>query len=203
MGTYADYSEWLKQGDNLAKEDEAWLRDHTQPREEVAKIVRDTLDEWNLHSVLEFGCGTGWLGNAICAQYTGVDRNPECVAIADERRRNPQAVYFKGDIREWVPQDLAVVDLVVSFSFLKHFGLHEWESVFQKFLSFGEFAIFTLQTTDGEDEEDGTEYHHVWIGPKTLKEALKDHEILHTEVRWNDPNSDKQDILFVVKRKDA
>lgn len=197
---FADYSEWLKQGENLENEDRAWLKDHTEERQEVSAIVQNVISSHNVDSMVEFGCGAGWLGNMIqpFVSYTGIDANEGCLALANERKRNPMALYLQGDIRKTLGSGC---DLVCAFSFLKHFGLHEWEGVMDQFFSFAPLAVFTLQLTDGEDEEDGTEYHHVWIGPETLKGALRHHEVLLTREMWKDPNSDKRDVLFVVKRK--
>jgi hypothetical protein len=200
LGNFADYSHFLAQGDKLAEEDAAWLRDHTQEREEVAALVNRIISENDIETMIEFGCGTGWVGQVLPPHvwYTGVDGNSECVAIAQERNRKPTSDYKHGDIRQH--RD-TLHDLVCSISFLKHFGLHEWEGVMDQFLSFGRYAIFTLQLTDGDDYDDGTEYHHVWIGPDTLKSVLKGHETLFTDLRWSCPNSTDRDVLYAVKRK--
>ena len=81
--------------------------------------------------------------------YIGVDANEKCIAAAKSKINNDYFHFTNTDIREAKSE---YIDLVYSFAFLKHFGLHEWPDIFKKVSSLGEFAdgvFYTCPMLDG------------------------------------------------------
>lgn len=179
----ADYSEFLTPA-QLEHEEQLWatcglyqkyadiawkaIADLPIPTRTVgSQVYREDL------RVLEIGCGTGWVPHELRKRfgphfmnYTGVDKNPGCVARA--ATKTPQYAFHLGDVRSLVipgPADARrPFDLVMTWAVLKHFGLGEWDWVFAKILAFGKVAAFTLPITDqAEAIDDGIEFPHVRI----------------------------------------
>lgn len=168
-----DYSEWLTP-DRLAEEERLW--GEVEAYKVYAGLVDEALslaelDPSHQPSVREIGCGTGWVPTAISreVQYVGIDKNPRCLALA--RAKNPGTHFVQADVRDI---DYATpADLVCSFAVLKHFGLHEWDALVTKILSFGRHAAFTLPVTDADSYDDGEEFPHVWINWHHLHRVLE------------------------------
>lgn len=172
-----DFSEWLY-GDNFQKEEEAWARfNEGDGHRRFARHV----NRLEPKSVLEFGCGTGWTASYLdCKRYVGVDANPFCVRYASERC--PDKTFVEKEFRAYKQEVKPTVDVVLCVSFLKHFGLDEWDTIFQKFLSYGRHAVFTMQIAD-RDFDDGVEWPHSWITEEHLAEQLvvAGHEMVDRE----------------------
>ncbi len=137
-------------------------------------------------SILEIGCGSGILAAALPddVSYLGVDRNPHFLEMA--RQRNKDAItqrrheYLCWDVRNL---DRPPRDLVMAWSFMKHFGLYEWEQILAKVLSFGQYGAFSMQIAD-RDHDDGVDYHHVCVRQERVYAAVKaaGHEVLQQEL---------------------
>lgn len=74
-------------------------------------------------SVLEIGCGTGWLTRAFAAagiQAHGIDQDVDRIAVASARRPDDAPARFEvGDVHS-LPYDRASFDAVVSISVLQY-----------------------------------------------------------------------------------
>lgn len=190
-----DYSEYLKQPGMLAFIEQEWKL-HPSMHNEHARIVNEVVDKLSIRTVFEWGCGTGELAGRLTLyliDYTGIDINDDCIESA---KRKYQDLYFAtGNIRTNTGA-LHRSDLVISFGFLKHFGLHEWKDIFTKIASFGEYFIFDMPIAN-ETKDDGTEFHHVW---KSRSELLQDIADAGFEV-MNIVNTFPIEPVFVCKRK--
>ena len=183
VGRFPDYSNWLANHDLLKIED-SWEK--AKFYEQYVAVIKSVCAENALSTILELGCGTGWvpyqLGSGFA--YVGVDSNSECVDLA--RRKNPGVVFVKKDIRNFREGKVPPFDVVCAFAVFKHFGLHEWGEVFRNALSLGRFGIFSMSVSE-EDHDDGREFHHVWVSEETLAREIEmaGHEMLETRVFWS------------------
>lgn len=163
----ADYSVWLTP-ERLAVEEKLWAETAIYVRY-AAELMRVVAEE-RCKSVIEIGCGTGWVPTLLPARldYVGVDANDGCLALA--ARKNPKRPFMLGDVRSL---DWPAGDAVCSFAVLKHFGLSEWSDVLAKVLSFGRVGLFTMNVgpTDVDDFEQG--FPHTWITRETLVSAIE------------------------------
>jgi SAM-dependent methyltransferase len=127
-------------------------------------------------NIIEVGCGTGWVPTQLSTgiQYTGLDKNPGCLAKASEK--NPERIFLNTDIRDFAPWQLW--DAVITFAVLKHFGLHEWDAIVERVLSLGKAAAFTLPVYENDALpmdafDNGVDYPHVWIRRDRLEAVLE------------------------------
>lgn len=175
-----DYSVWLTP-ERLAAEERLWKE--VAIYRLYADAVLRTCEEEGCRSVLEIGCGTGWVPTLLPSEidYTGVDANEGCLALA---RQKSGARFLNADIRGLQHRP---VDLVCSFAVLKHFALQEWTGVLARVLSFGRIGLFTMNVGpfDRDDFEQG--FAHTWIGQETLEAAVAaaghrivDQHVIHT-----------------------
>jgi SAM-dependent methyltransferase len=171
-----DFSEYLV-GSKLLKEEADWAR--TKHYEKYAEAVLAGALMFDLgidFDLLELGCGSGWVPSAlpISIGYTGIDKHFGLLKLAAGKNHITR-LFYQADIRH-VEKRLGLrfsVDMVCSFAVLKHFSLHEWKDVFRGMLRLGKYGVFSIQTTDKEAYDDGTEYHHVWVPIKTVDECVK------------------------------
>lgn len=167
-----DYSEYLKKPAMLAFIETEWLK-HKHIHEAQAAIVNKVLREQKISCVFEVGCGTGNVAPLLECDpdmYMGFDSNEDCVRLALEKnKRYIFSVLDVRDIKESVEADTSM--LVFCFGFLKHFSLDEWENIFKKVSSLGDYFIFNMPV--GETKDDGTEFHHVWMSLSEIKENIK------------------------------
>lgn len=164
-----DYSQWLTDA-RLEVEEMLWSERRDEEQVPRARHLEMFCRKTQSTCVLEFGCGTGWVPAALpeWVRYMGIDANPGCIELA--RQKNDSARVFEvGDLRTANPPE---ADVVCSFSLMKHFGLHEWEAVLQRKLSFGNYGLFTVLLADA-DRDDGTEFHHTWVTEATLRAAIR------------------------------
>lgn len=152
----ADYSEYLKQPGMLNYIESEWI---AKPGEHdiQASIVDVVAYRYGCKSVVDIGCGTGEVAKRLSVEnYEGIDLNVDCIKMAMEKRIDYK--FSVGDVREIK----RFPDLVVCFGFLKHFGLHEWVSVFNRIAKMGEYFIFDIPI-GSEIKDDGIDYHHIWM----------------------------------------
>jgi cyclopropane fatty-acyl-phospholipid synthase-like methyltransferase len=198
-----DYSEYLKQPGMIDMIEKSWTTECKEIHDSYAKAVNDTLSKFKLKSVIEIGCGTGEVAKRLKLKkvndyipYAGIDTNEECLMLA--RKKNPSADmnFWKEDIRTF---DAPRHDIVCAFSILKHFGLHEWNEIFAKVCSLGDFLIFNmpmLQQEGFDRKDDGTEFHHVWISYDVLYANLAMNGFTIVEAR----NDNSLEPIFICKR---
>lgn len=161
-----DYSDWLTP-EELAKEDAEWVRDAANQSIYRANLIAEICRDKNIHSVVEYGCGTGLIAPLLPEYivYLGVDRNSECVRIA--RGRSKFQAFEVGDLRRPLSCHLACC-----FAVLKHFGLHEWGLNLSGILSNADYGLFDVQMSHGEPRDDDFEFHHTWIDQNMLDKAV-------------------------------
>lgn len=164
----ADYSVWLTP-ERLELEEKQWAE--VRIYELYASHLMRVVVEERCKSVLEIGCGTGWVPTRLpeSLEYVGVDANDGCLALAAQK--NPTRSFLAGDVRSlsWHRSDL-----VCSFAVLKHFALSEWSEVLAKVLSFGRVGLFTMNVgpSNMDDFEQG--FPHTWVSRETLARAVWD-----------------------------
>lgn len=176
MSQLHDYSVWLTP-ERLEVEELAWEQSGIYRL--YSHHVTVTADQENCTSVLEVGCGTGWLAASLPPhlKYLGVDANRNCIDLA---RRKSDRQFMTADVRDlealfylrdwYAPATRA--DLVCAFAFLKHFALDEWTDVFVRLLNRGRVAVFTMNVgeQDLDDFEQG--FAHTWVSTDTLVAAI-------------------------------
>jgi SAM-dependent methyltransferase len=192
-----DYSDWLTP-ERLLAEEKLWGEDVASGKGNAyaAGRVQALCDEHGLKTVLELGCGTGWV--PYCLQglrYTGLDANPHCLDLA--RQKNPSQS-FEGpvDFRTWAPK---AFDLACSFSVLKHFRLDEWIDILAKLLVCGRYGLFSV-TISPAAHDDGTEYTHTWVTWEHVHKAceLSRHSIIAQNLIWT---GDLGEDYYVTTRR--
>ncbi len=157
-----DISEYYV-GDLATAEQASWLHDGHYA--EKAEAVLNALGRFAiLRSVVEIGCGSGLLAMSLPADvnYLGIDRNETFLGWA--RSANlPSRSFVAADARDvkpaWLAERGGPFGLVACFSFLKHFGLHEWDERLAALLALAPVAAFEVQLSD-RDFDDGVHYHH-------------------------------------------
>jgi len=194
-----DYSEFLTAA-QLKIEEQAWKESAPYSSLWYAGAVNTYLLEHpECHSVLEFGCGTGLvpLHLPMAVQYVGVDKNKLCVERA--RAKNDHSrTFLWSDIRVCPYMSASIV---CAFAFLKHFQLHEWNTVFRIFIEAAPVAIFTLPMTDApRSVEDNTKpFTHVTISHTRLNGQLELHNRVIESARYSKKT---QETIFVCKKRD-
>jgi SAM-dependent methyltransferase len=186
----SDYSEYLKQPGMLDYIEQEWLKDGSFHDAYAAIINRNILD-YEIKTVIEVGCGTGNVAARLLpCKYLGIDSNKDCITIAKDKALGMP--FICADIRKL---NRKPVDLVFCFGVLKHFGLHEWDVIFAKIASLGQYFIFDIPIAD-ELKDDGEDHHHVWQTIDAIKDVCKKAglEIL------NFSNTNKDEVYFITKR---
>lgn len=188
-----DYSEFLKQPGMLAWVEQEWKRDPSI-HDYHARVVNEVIEKYNITEVVEMGCGTGNIAKRIPDSiiYTGYDFNEQCIELA-KKKNNITKAFFVGDIRDGSNVSW---QLVLSFGFLKHFGLHEWSTIFNKVASFGKYFIFDMPIS-AETHDDGVEHHHVWKSLDDLEKDIVDADLVIINIDYTNP----VEPVFVCKRK--
>lgn len=182
-----DTSVWYAAEGRALVEEAHWVLEGRH--KEQAKWVVQRMMKHGLKSLLELGCGTGifagWVRRHFAAvQYLGVDACPAFVEMA--KRRCPELAFVCEDLRTR-PADRPD-DLVCCWNVLKNIGLHEWDDVLRHVLSLGRHAAFNVQVL-GEDLDNGTEYHHVYVNRQHLLWAVSaaGHEVVEEEQTGESP----------------
>ncbi len=171
-----------------------WL-DKPQIHDFHAGVINNVIEKYNAIYLLEIGCGTGNVAKRLkgFSAYNGIDLNKECIDIA--KQKNPDMGFGVYDIR-YITWE-GGFNLVFTFGFLKHFGLHEWSTIFQKVCSLGEYLVFDIPIAENT-HDDGTEYHHVWLSMEDIKRNIDDNgfEILEIKEFGVEP-------VFICKRNEV
>jgi len=145
--------------------------------------------------VIEYGCGTGWVPQHLPVEmhYIGVDANLYCLQLA--LQRNPGRMFVYADVRR---EMVLTFDLACAFSFLKHFGLHEWDEVVAQVLRHGRYGLFTMPVGP-ETRDEGVDFPHVWVTEDRLRAAVNvaGHDVRHIEgIRTGE-------VMVVTRRNDV
>lgn len=127
-----DYTEWVNE--NVEKTEADWQK---------AQWIHEDQFESIKHlrgSILEVGCGSGWLAKRITEDYTGVDKSRELIDLA--RAKNQTRRFIVEDVRDL---DTDKRDHVCAFGFMKHIALKEWPFVFYTLARHAEKTL-TIET---------------------------------------------------------
>lgn len=174
-----DYSEWLTPK-RLEIEEAYWERDKLYVG--FADAIIEVCDIYAITSVIELGCGTGWVATQLPSSlnYTGLDANIWCIRAALKKDRELWAngrerrAWLLSDIRDFCTgsiEDGRVYELVCAFSVFKHFNLVEWDDVVSGVLQYGKHGLFTIPI--GERGDNGTEFPHVTVSIEMLEHAVR------------------------------
>lgn len=192
-----DYSEYLKRPKMLEWIEKEWVDNPAgqQIHDAHAKIINDFIKEKKIKgNVLEVGCGTGNIALRLTWKiyYKGIDQNPECIEMA--KKKNANGCEFEvGDVRKLSG---SVNNLVFTFGFLKHFGLHEWNEIFNRCVLLGKYFIFDMPI-DNNTKDDGEHYHHVWKSRADLNKDIEAAGLELIDVKHDNP----VEPVFICKRK--
>lgn len=168
-----DYSQWLT-GGRLLQEEKLWGDPEHATWPHFVRGIEQAQRVTRVDSIIEFGCGTGWVPLALPLEleYVGVDASEECIALAQQK--NPGRRFDVLDIRQ-TPAIFDVeepFDVSCAFSFLKHFELSEWDNVLALVVQAGWWSVFTVPLAD-HDYDDGVEFPHVHVTEERLRRAVE------------------------------
>lgn len=195
--TPVDYADWLTP-ERLEAEEAQWETGKLYVRYGAA--VRRILLSQYITTVVEFGCGTGWVPTQLDDlaversgfSYALIDRNPNCLARARARNLNRRWVeYSQLDIYDIKPQ----AGLVCGFAVLKHLRLQGWRDVFVQLFKEAQFGLFTMPIAD-LCMDDGLEFPHVRLTKQYLYGCINaaGHRVL-----WRD-RTDSEEPLYAIGR---
>lgn len=189
-----DYSEWLSVDNRLEVEEKLWAE--TCNNTLMANIVKEVCKKYPyITTIQEFGCGTGWIPSYLPLEldYCGLDKNPGCLELA--RAKNPTREFVHFDVRHFVPEQ---VDLVITLSFLKHFELEEWDALFNKIITSGTHACFSM-SIDATNNDDGVDFPHSWITMEHIEDQIKNagHHIENVHCFWEEGT--RKECIFTTK----
>lgn len=165
-----DYSEWLSL-ERLQAEDIQWTDPTLRTWPTFVEWIWKVRQFAPMESIIEFGCGTGLIPAhlPIIIGYVGVDSNPYCIAAAFARNQHCRTFYCLDVRTAELPKPPK--RLACAFSFLKHFGLHEWDDILARVLSHGSWGLFSIPLGE-QTLDDGVEYPHVWVDRARLESAV-------------------------------
>lgn len=196
-----DFCDWWNE-ERLAASDVAWQREKTYI--ELAKRVRDVMYRFDLRSVIELGCGAGYVGGTLAQDYDylGIDGSPLAVYLSDTRNSN--AKFRIGNIRDIGNKLVLHADLVCTFAVLKHFSTEDFPEILKKVLSVGKYGLLEMQITlTGPSIEDNAdpEFHHTWTSKEELYACVEaaGHEVIDYSL-WVKVD-DTKEIVFVTTRR--
>lgn len=201
---YPDISDWYTP-ERISAEEPQWeqgaaYKNYVQRILQVCRL-------YDLHSVVEVGCGTGWIPLALDSSLlyiAGIDKNP--YMIDRSRKKNPGKTFIECDIRD-MGGLLVSADLVCSFAVLKHFSLAEWSARLRDILRLAPYGLFTQHVLlDGRSSmntgDDG--FHVIWPTRSEVLQAINDagHELLSLDEHslYNEEVGAPESII-VTRRK--
>lgn len=200
MSTFPDISSWYTP-ERIAIEEPIWA----ECRAENAQRIESLCTEFSLQTIIECGCGTGWIPfslNPSLSYVAGIDKNPYMLARA--QMKNPTLRFIQADLRNASHIGLSA-DLVCSFAVLKHFSLLEWTSCLKSILAMGRFGLFTQHVLpNGSHSTDhGLEYHNIWPTESEVCEAIESagHEILSWDATHIDEGVGQPEVYITTRRK--
>ena len=205
---FPDIADWYTP-ERIDAEEPLWAqsRAYIDYAERIHKICKAN----NLSSVVEIGCGTGWVPTVLDSSlnYLGIDKNPYMLERC--RIKNPKKLFARCDIRNLGALNLSS-DLVCSFAVIKHFKPSEWANCLKQVLSIGKIGLFTLSvfingrsTEDipAKDEHGISQHHGTWTTPEEANSAILEagHEILESDFSHRyDAGIGGYEVMFTTKR---
>ena len=120
------------------------MNDERDPQ--VRKFVLDSIKDNKYQSVLDVGCGTAALWDALPVKdYAGVDISPTAIRVATER--HPDGKFFIGDAARDV---LPPADLVLALGLFNFIKPVEFDGVLAKLLTAAKKQCITTVTLGGD-----------------------------------------------------
>lgn len=153
-----------------AVEDTAWQREKAYVR--YANLIRGVMNERSLRSVVEIGCGAGYVGDELKSEFDYLGMDGSSIMIDMARSKFPKATFAHANLRDIEWENKA--DLVVCFAVMKHFGLADWKQMFHKVVRSAPLALVHMQVRKNPypSVDDGTLFHHHWINEAELSAAI-------------------------------
>jgi SAM-dependent methyltransferase len=206
---FPDIADWYTP-ERIDAEEPLWAtgKSYLEYASRIHSVCRDN----NLSSVVEIGCGTGWVPTVLDSslQYLGIDKNPYMLERC--RAKNTGKLFLQCDIRNLHALNLSC-DLVCSFAVLKHFSPQEWVACLNEVLGLGRFALFTLSIfTDGREtldipakDEHGIEQHHgTWATLEEAERAIESagHRIVDADYQHRfDRGIGAPEVMFTTRQE--
>ncbi len=197
---HPDFDKWWT-AERIKESDAAWL----QSREYLAFAtrIRDVMQTYSLKSIIELGCGAGYIGGVLATEfyYIGIDGSAEMVEWA--KLKNPGATFLQGNLRNL--EDI-YADLVCCFSTVKHFSLTEWRQIVHNILQVGEYGLIEMQisTEEAVDTSDTSniDFHHTFVPDCDIEKTWRDagHEIIDVAMR-KDCGLNRESVYVISKRR--
>ena len=187
-----DYTDWLKVENRIettVKDWDAngWIHD------EQAGNINSVIKKYEVASVLEIGCGSGETAKRVKHhRYTGYDKSEALLEMC--KTKNVEKDFIFGDIRNL--ESVTPRDLVVCFSVLKHFGLHEWDDVYRKIITRGARLALVDVPVKETSIDDGTQFHHVWVDLERPQKIARENGFETVWVKDNKPG----EKVFLFKK---
>lgn len=206
----ADIAVYYDKDDNALDAHADWLcaRKHYEQLE----FLLPRFERENLVSAVEFGPGSGLLAHAWkrkCPRlvYTGVEKSAKLLQIASSPECFPGnyggLTFVRGDVRDY---ELPEADVGVAFTFLKHFGLPEWDDILDIVCNgLFRFACFDVPLAE-RDLDNGTDWPHVFVSPGRLELALDKAMFAeierHTLAEWDEDGLGRiKNVAIWARRK--
>jgi SAM-dependent methyltransferase len=198
-----DYSEWLT-WERVHTEETAWAA--TRFYLTYAAHIMLLRSRYPIFKILEVGCGTGWVPTQFGAdiQYLGIDKNKDALDIAIAKNI-PSRAFLQADLRILEGTSVCISpDLVCAFAVLKHFGLDEWDKIFDTIVSLAPFGLFTMNVAK-QNRDDGIDFHHVWVTPERLSAAIERNgaKLLYSTIVWQGETWERktgEEWIFATRR---
>ena len=193
-----DIHEWYSP-ERVAAEEAIWAEGQHYLMN--AKRIQTLCDARFLTTIIEFGCGTGWIPTVLSRDldYLGLDANPYMLKIA---RTKSDATFVRWDFR--FPYDRAT-DLACSFAVLKHFSLTDWPVMLRRMLQNARFGLFNQHCLqdDRTPFDDGKEWHSIWPRNSDILAAIEayGHILISRDDSIIDPLVGAPETYFVTQRR--
>jgi hypothetical protein len=84
-------------------------------------VVNQVLTDYNINSVIEFGCGLGWIADSVEMEYSGVDVSPEAIYMCKRdlgNRKNLRFGLYPDALKKMDPKE-ATMSLDVIYHLLE------------------------------------------------------------------------------------
>lgn len=195
-----DFCDWWTP-QRIAEADAGWQHEKTYL--ELASRVRRVMNLYSLTSVIELGCGSGYVGGELYKEfaYLGIDASSEMLELA--KTHNPEVYFQQGNIRDLGDKH---AELVCTFAVLKHFSNEEFPDILKKVLAVGDYALLEMQIAiDGPSiaDTEGTEdtFHHTWTSKADLLRAIDAAGHSLKEYTHYVPAGQNKELAFVLTRK--
>lgn len=168
MSKSLGFDKWLTP-ERLLIEEAHWGMEAVKHRgpHQNAGAVSEAMITFGGSTILEYGCGTGWIPwllreeyKQVIFSYHGIDNQELCLEVA--RERCPLDYWSKADILESIP--VVGYDIVCTFSMMKHIPLGKWQEVWTKVQEAAPIVVAGLNMCRHIGPvDDGDAYVHNWV----------------------------------------